>query len=47
MVCIGKDSGQQVVMTLSKYFNEDEFLVKEGWVCWGIVIEVVADVIWR
>ena len=30
-----------------KYFNEDEFLVKEEWVCGGVVIEVVADAFWR
>ncbi len=27
-----------------EYFDEDEFLVKEGWVYGGVRIEVVADV---
>ncbi len=58
-MCIGKESGKQVVMTLSiaeivgrwmeglEYNDEDEFLVKEGWVCRGVGIEVVADVFRR
>ena len=30
-----------------EYFDEDEFLVEEGWVCGGVGIEVVADVFRR
>jgi hypothetical protein len=30
-----------------EYLDEDEFLIEEGWVCGGVVIELVADVFWR
>jgi hypothetical protein len=30
-----------------EYFDEDEFLVEEGWICGGIGIEVVVDVFRR
>ncbi len=29
-----------------EYFGEDEFLFEEGWICGGVVMEVVADVFW-
>jgi hypothetical protein len=30
-----------------EYFDEDEFLVEEGWVCGGVGIEVVVEVFRR
>ena len=39
-----EDCGDRGVVEGLEYFDEDEFLVEEGWVCRGVRIELVADV---